>query len=141
MTYNTIFLRYGSAEHQANAILSFKTEKHYETKEQAKVSFAKSIVKAWRTDTKDWDERSRASIHGIAFSDYGSFERYIGNILGDDPSCDCLCSGQEIEWKAGQCEEENLSKCFFFKHTQGLRHSEMDNPVFQLFMFLYELGV
>jgi len=52
MTYNTIFLRYGSAEHQANAILSFKTEKHYETKEQAKVSFAKSIVKAcWSVDS------------------------------------------------------------------------------------------
>ena len=141
--YNTIFLRVGSAEHQANAILPFMTEKEYKTKEEAKISFARSILKAWKTDTKEWDERNRASIYGIAFSDYARFELYVNHVFGDNPGCDMFCSkwttGEDLEWEAGCSEVEDLSKCFFFTHTSPVACSEMDNPVFQLFMLLVEI--
>jgi hypothetical protein len=131
--YNTIFLRVGSAEHQANAILPFMTEKEYKTKEEAKISFAKSILKAWIEDTKDWEPKVNLKA-GLAFCDFGKFERYISHVFGDDPSCDMFCSkwttGEDLEWEAGCSEVEDLSKCFFFSHTSPITCSEMDNPVF-----------
>lgn len=139
--YNTIFLRVGSAEHQANAILPFMTEKEYKTKDEAKISFAKSILKAWIEDTKDWEPKVNLKA-GLAFCDFDRFENYIKHVFGDDPSCDMFCSkwttGEDLEWEAGQSEQENMSKCFFFTHTSPIACSEMDNPVFQLFMLMVE---
>lgn len=138
--YNTIFLRVGSAEHQANAILPFMTEKEYATKNEAKKSFARSILKAWIEDTKDWEYKINLK-SGLAMSDFPKFELYINHVFGDDPSCDMFYSkyfSGSIEWEAGCCEEKDLSKCFFFEYQHSIRCSEMDNPVFQLFMLLVE---
>lgn len=139
--YNTIFLRIGSAEHQANAILPFMTEKEYATKDEAKKSFARSILKAWIKDTKDWQQSFNLKC-GLALSDFNKFENYINHVFNDNPSCDMFCSkwttGSDLEWEAGCSEDENMSKCFFFSQTSPISHSEMDNPVFQLFMLIVE---